>query len=337
MQWTIAPVALIFLLSSAGSVPAQEKKLEPFIVAYPSVTGNRAPFWVGKDARIFEKYGLDLKLVQIGAGSIIMSALVAGEAHTAPFAAATAVAAAAQGVPAVIVGTNGGAPYQLVAHPSIKSVQELKGKIVGSSRIGSGTDFMLRRMLANIGLVPGKDLSLIPTGFSEGEKRMLMISQGKIDATLAEADTVFRLVEIKGQKFTVLGASRDFGVPRAAADLVTTRPLLKDYRARFKNFFMAYCEAIWAGRKNKDLVYQAYRKYMRIDDTRMLDGTYKTQFFDTIPARPYPNDEAVQMQIDDLASAVAPKLKGAKAQEFIDVTILKELESEGFFARLEQQ
>ena len=62
-----------------------------------------------------------------------------------------------------------------------------------------------------------------------------------------------------------------------------------------------------------------------------------TQFFDTIPARPYPNDEAVQMQIDDLASAVAPKLKGAKAQEFIDVTILKELESEGFFAHLEKQ
>jgi ABC-type nitrate/sulfonate/bicarbonate transport system substrate-binding protein len=337
MKWKLAPAAVIFLLSPAGSVPAQEKKLEPFVVAYTAVTGNRAPLWVGKDARIFEKYGLDLKLVQIGAGSVIMSALVAGEAHMAPVAAATVASAAAQGVPAVIVGTNGGAPYQLVAHPSIKSVQELKGKIVGTSRFGSGSDFMLRRMLANAGLVPSKDFSLIPTGFSESEKRLLLITQGKIDATLGEADAVFRFVEIKGQKLTVLGDSRDFGVPRAAADLATTRLLLKNYRARFKNFFMAYCEAIWMGRKNKELVYQAYRKYMRIDDPRMIEGTYKTQFLDTIPAKPYPNEEAVQMQIEDLASTVAPKLKGAKAQEFIDVTILKELESEGFFARLEKQ
>ena len=35
-------------------------------------------------------------------------------------------------------------------------------------------------------------------------------------------------------------------------------------------------------------------------------------------------------------NAVAAKLKDAKAQEFVDVTILKELESEGFFARLEK-
>ncbi len=76
---------------------------------------------------------------------------------------------------------------------------------------------------------------------------------------------------------------------------------------------------------------------MRIDDPRVLDSTYKAQFLDTIPAKPYPNEEAIQIQIEDLASAAASKLKGTKAQEFIDVTILRELENEGFFTRLEKQ
>ena len=100
---------------------------------------------------------------------------------------------------------------------------------------------------------------------------------------------------------------------------------------------MAYCEAIAIGRKQKELVLQAFRKYMRIDDPRLLEGTFKIQFLDTIPLRPYPNEEAIQIQIEDLAGSTAPKLKGAKAADFIDVSILKELESEGFFARLEKQ
>jgi len=236
-----------------------------------------------------------------------------------------------------VVSTNGGAPYLLVANPPIKTIQDLRGKIIGSSRIGAGTDFMLRRMLANKGLVPGKDVFLIPTGLGESEKRILMMLQGKVDATLATGDKVFQFVEINGQKLSVLGDSREFGVPRAAADLITTRPQLKSNRQRFKNFFMAYSEAISVGRKNKELVLQAFRKYMRIDDPRLLEGTYKIQFLDTIPLRPYPNEEAIQIQIDDLATPSAPKLKAARAADFIDVSILKELESEGFFARLEKQ
>jgi len=329
--------AVFVILLSVVSARGQERKLEPFVFAATSVTGNRASIWVAKDAGIFEKYGLDFKMVQIGAGGVIMSALLTGEVNLIADSAATAIAAAAQGAPAVVVSTNGGAPYLLVANPSIKTIQDLKGKIIGSSRIGAGTDFMLRRMLANQGLVPGKDVFLIPTGLGESEKRILMMLQGKVDATLATGDKVFQFVELNGQKLSVLGDSRDFGVPRSAADLISTRPQLKNLRQRFKKFFMAYCEAIAIGRKQKELVLQAFRKYMRIDDPRLLEGTFKIQFLDTIPLRPYPNEEAIQIQIEDLAGSTAPKLKGAKAADFIDVSILKELESEGFFARLEKQ
>ena len=57
----IFAVFVIFL--SVASAQGQERKLVLFVFAYTSVTGNRAPIWVGKDAGIFEKYGLDLKMV----------------------------------------------------------------------------------------------------------------------------------------------------------------------------------------------------------------------------------------------------------------------------------
>jgi ABC-type nitrate/sulfonate/bicarbonate transport system substrate-binding protein len=132
-----------------------------------------------------------------------------------------------------------GSLFQLVARPSIKTLQDLRGKIVGSSRIGAGTDFVLRRILDRAGLVQGKDVLLIATGLSESEKRILLMLQGKLDATLGEPDKVFQLMEMKGEKMTVLGDLRNFGIPVPGSEFVTTRDFVKDHRARLKNFLMA--------------------------------------------------------------------------------------------------
>jgi hypothetical protein len=111
-------VALAFL--NPQFAISQERRLEPFIVAYSSITANRAPLWIAKDTGLFEKYGLDVKFVTIAAGNVIMSALLTGGVHLITGAGPQVVAAVAQGVPITIVSTNGGSLFQLVARPSIK-------------------------------------------------------------------------------------------------------------------------------------------------------------------------------------------------------------------------
>src|SRR5262249_59007335 len=143
----------------------------------------------------------------------------------------------------ITVSTNGALPYQLVALPTIRSPGELRGKIVGSSRIGAGTDFLLRRILAKLALVPGKDVSLIPTGVSESEKRIQLMFQGKIDATIGESDKVFQFAELGGQRLSVLGEPKYFGVPAPGSEINTTRRILRDLRPRLNAFFMAYSES----------------------------------------------------------------------------------------------
>ena len=336
MARRLLAIVVLLALPLAGLSRAQEKKLDPLIVSYSSFTGNRAPLWIAKELGLYEKYGLDVKLVSIAAGSVSLTALLAGDVHLTTDSSSGVVSAVARGAPIVTISTNGALPYQLIAVPSIRSPAELKGKIVGSSRIGAGTDYLLRRILANLGFTVGKDVSLIPTGVSESEKRIQLMFQGKIDATIGESDKVFQFSELGGQKISVLGEPKDFGVPPPGSELNTTRQILKELRPRLKAFFMAYSEAIAAGRKNRELTYQVFRKYMRVDNPKLLDFTYRVQFLQAIPAKPYPREDAVQASIEDLRGTT-PKLEGMKVSDFMDASLIKEIDNEGFFTRLERQ
>ena len=330
----LAFVAFVTLFCIVDS-QAQEKKLELLIVSYSSLTGNRAPLWIAKESGLYEKYGLDVKLVSIAAGSVSLTALLAGNVHLTTDSSSGVVSAIARGAPIVTVSTNGALPYQLIAMPTIKTPADLRGKIVGSSRIGAGTDFLLRRILAKLGFTPGKDVSLIPTGVSESEKRIQLMLQGKIDATIGESDKVFQF-ELAGQKISLLGEPKSFGVPAPGSEINTTRQLLREARPRLKAFFMAYAEAIALGRKDRELAYRVFRKYMRVDNPRLLDFTYRVQFMEAIPARPYPREDAIQASLEDLKDTT-PKLDGMKPTDFFDPSLIKELENEDFFSKLEKQ
>ena len=316
----------------ATPLAAQEKKLEPLTVSYASVSGTRAPLWIAKDLGIFEKYGLNVNLIYIASGVISVNALLGGSVDVIAASGSSAVGAAARGAPLVIIASLGPIAYKLIANPSITSVEGLKGKIIGSSRVGAGSDYALRRLLPRLGLTPGKDVQLIPTGLSESDRRILIMFQGKIDATLATADNIFQL-ELRGQKVSVLADLLEAGVYTTGSDISTSRQLLKERPRQLKAFLMALSEGIWIGRNNKEQAFRIYRKYLKVEDPRLLESMHKNYLLGTIPLKPHPREEAIQNDIEDL-SYTYPHLKGRKVSEFIELTLLKEIESEGFFTRL---
>jgi hypothetical protein len=72
---------------------------------------------------------------------------------------------------------------------------------------------------------------------------------------------------------------------------------------------------------------------MRENDLRRLEALYKNYVVDALPLKPYPMDEVIQAEIENLTSTV-PELHGKRAADFVDKSILDELENEGFFSRL---
>ena len=90
---------------------------------------------------------------------------------------------------------------------------------------------------------------------------------------------------------------------------------------------------LFRSRNNKEQTFRVYRKYMKVDDPRLLESMHKNYLLGTIPIKPFPREEAIQNDIEDLSHTYS-HLRGKKASEFLDTSLLKELESEGFFARI---
>ena len=329
----LVPLCLMVLWFAPQRASAEEKRAEPFTVSYASVSGTRAPLWIANDFGLFRKYGLDVNLIYIPSGVTSVNALLGGSVHIIAASGSSAVGAAARGAPLAIIASLGHIAYKLIARPSITSVEGLRGKLIGSSRIGAGSDFALRRLLLKLGLVPGKDVQLLPTGISESDRRLLMMFQGKMDATLATEDNLLQL-DARGMKFSVLADLYEAGVYTTGSDIATTRQLIRERPQQLKAFLMALTEGAWYGRTHKDQAIAIYRKYMKIENQKLLESMHKNYLLGTIPVKPYPKEEAIQNDIEDLSHTL-PHLRGKKAEQFVDNSLLKSIEDDGFFKRLE--
>lgn len=328
----VLSILTVMLLSVEQGKTQEKAKLQPLNVSYASVTGSRIPLWIAKDAGLFEKYGLNVNLIVIAAGNMAIGALMGGDVDILGAPGSTTMVSAAKGLPVAIIGTFGPGAWKLVANPSIGSVQDLRGKTVGISRAGTTIDFAARRALAKLGLTPGKDVNVLATGLAESIKRVFVMQQGKFDATLVSPDNLSE-AEAKGIKLTVLADLRDLGIYTSASDLSARREFLKANRSRAKAFLGAFCEAIKLGRTNKPVALASFRKHMRENDPRRLDVLYKNYVEDFLPTKPYPMEEVIQADIENL-SATMPEMRGKIPADFIDKSVLAELEGEGLFARL---
>jgi NitT/TauT family transport system substrate-binding protein len=263
---------LIALGLLRSNVHAQS--LETLNASYASVTGSRIPLWIAKDTGLFEKYGLHVNLVVIAAGNAAIGALMGGDVEILGAPGSTSMLSAARGLPVAIIGTFGPGSWMLAAHPSIKTIEELRGKTVGISRPATTIDFAARRALTKLGLTPGKDVTILATGLAESNKRIMIMHQGKIDATLVSVDNIDE-AEAKGVKLSLLADLKELGIYTTASDLSAKRDFLKNQRERARSFMKAFSEAMYVGRANKAVALASFRKHMRENDPRRLEVLYK--------------------------------------------------------------
>jgi len=160
----------------------------------------------------------------------------------------------------------------------------------------------------------------------------MVMLQGKIDATLVSPDNLFE-AEQKNLKLSVLSDLKDLGIYTSASDLSAKRDFLKNQRQRARGFMMAYCEAIWLGKANKNVALASFRKHMREQDPRRLETLHKNYVVDALPLKPYPMEEVIQAEMENLTTTVA-EFRGKKAADFIDKSLLADLDREGFFNQL---
>jgi len=304
-------------------------QLVPIRISYATTSGIRSPLWIAEDARLFEKYGLDAKLINIPSGNTAISALVSGEVDVVSGSGSASIVAAGRGLPVVIVGSFGSTTYKLVANPGIT---DLRGKTVGTSRIGSTTDFALRRTLSMLGLTPDKDVKILATGIGEADKRIMLMLQGRMDGTLGSPESILAAETQAKVRIEILADLDEMKIYNTVGDISTRTDVLKNRRDLLRSFFMACSEAIALGKRNKATAQRVLAKQMKITDRKRLDIVYEASL-GRMPSKPYPREEAVQLELESVAFT-DPLFKGKKASEFMDSSIIAELDRNGFFAQL---
>ena len=324
--------ALLFLSFIGQTGYGQEKKLERLNLATTTVGLGRVPMLVAQELRLFQKQGLDVSIVYIRGASTSLQALLAGEVQLVVGGGQGTIGAAARGAPVVIISNFSSTPNQLVALPPINSVEDLKGKIIGASRPGTSTDFVLDRLLPRVGLIPGKDVKLLPTGLLVSEERLAVLLQKKVDATLANQESVSQFQQ-KGHPLNVLADALALGVT-STVDFSTSRSILATQRPQLKAFLKAIAEGIWLAKTNKEIAFRVMQKHLAVQP-RFLESTHTNYTIRLHPDKPYPVKESLEAAIEDMTPSI-PELKGKKPSDFADSSLVAELDREGFFEQLKR-
>lgn len=320
---TVAALVLA-LFASPIALPAGE---QPIIgVAGPAI--NMVYGFVARDAGLFQKHGVDPKIVVFDSGSVLAQAALAGDAKISVTSGPVTIASRSQGADAILVASCVNTPpYSIVAAKNITRFEQLKGKRIAMSRFGSGTDTSLRLVLRKFGLDANKDLMVMQLGTQPSRYQALLA--GKIDATIISPPLD---LTAKQQGFNILVDIADLGIPYPQQAIETTDRLIRENPQLVKSFLKGYIEGVYYAAKNKDHTKKTITKYLKTTDPEILEATYRS-YVKVTDYTAYPNLEGIQNAMDEVAIRVSA-VKNKKPEEFVNTRFLKELEQEGFFKSL---
>jgi NitT/TauT family transport system substrate-binding protein len=326
-------LSLIFIYGSMVlTFPTRLAAAERMHTAYFSpAPGGSSVIWVAKEARLFEKHGLDVAPVLIPSSVRVLQAILAGEITVGESAGPASVSARlAGGDVFAIAGSVNILTYYFVTVPGIKRPEELKGKIGANQSPGTIADFALRVSLRKLGLDPAKDVSLRSIGVLYD--RIAAMQKGVVQFTvLTEAEKP--IVDKLG--FPVLLDLISLKIPFPQRGIYTTGKTIKEQPDTVRRYMRAYAEAIHYFKTRKEETMQIMRKYSRVEDRNVLEHT-QTWFTQNMPEYPYPPLEGYQNVVQEMVST-QPKASALNTKELVDARFVKELEDSGFVASLSKK
>ena len=300
---------------------------DKLIADYGGHAGFQSAVWVAKDLKIFEKNGLDVEVIMITGSARSVAALMGGSTQFATGSATGPLAAGTKGLDIkMIAASYNKFPYAFVVKPEIRSPNELRGKKVNILNYGGSNDLALQLALKEWGLKLA-DIQVIVGG--DAPTRLASLLAGRSDATILSPPHL--TIAVKAS-YRVLADMGEMSTNFAQSTLNAKGSFLRDNRDTAKRFLRSYAEAIHAIKTQRDRTMKIFATRMRIDDAEMVRSTYD-YYAPKFSSPPRINLAGVRDTLAFYADQ-NPDFKGRKAEEFVDQSLLDELEKEGFFKKL---
>jgi NitT/TauT family transport system substrate-binding protein len=318
-------IAFILLWFSSARLNAAEK----LVISYPTLGPGSTPSWVTAEAGFWKKQGLDVELVLLSGGARMIPALLSGSVQIILGSDTGVTLANLQGASLVRLGvTMNSLGYSLVTQPNILSVQDLKGKVLGTGRGRDASYARLIRILADNGLNPATDVKFLPVGETP-TGRLQAIKSGLV----------------QGAVFTPpldLVGSRDglkilikIDVPTLGGGITTTANYLQQNRKTLLAFLRGYMEGIHYMLTHKQESLKVFFKYFKNPDAAALAYLYDNTA-PRIVKTLRPNPESVRFVLDQIALDDS-RAKQLSEKDHWNLSLLDEIQQSGFIERLYKQ
>jgi NitT/TauT family transport system substrate-binding protein len=302
---------------SAGEAPSLRG-------VYNALGGTMSPVWIAQDLGLFTKHGLQHSLNYLAATTAIQA--IVGGTEEIGLVGNQGIDVALEGADTVYIAST--APrfiFHLYGDPSIKSVADLKGKVVAVTQPAASTDYASRMLLRRFGLVPDQDVKILYAGSSPAV--LTTLKSGNAAAGLMSAPITFQAQEL-GLKH-ILNVTQ-LNIPFIFVAVVTTRKVVQQKPDAVSRYLRGYTEAISIIRRDKETAMKVMAKFMKTDNRQLLEAVYEEHapVFQRVPLMTKDEVRAV------LEVAKSPKAAQAKPEDFFDNSFLQKLEASGFINSL---
>ncbi len=316
------------LLAFVMSIPRPLWGLEPTVIGLAGLSGNLIHAFISRDTGLFQKYGVDARLVVFEGGSLLAQAAVAGEVKFSVTSGTVTIASRSAGADTIIVaGYMNTLPYSVVAGKGITNWEQLKGKRMAISRFGSATDTAVRLVLERFGLNPAKDMIIVQLGAQPSRYAALVV--GSVDATIIAPPFD---VTAKKQGYSILANLADLKIPYPQEVIETTDRVTKENPQMVKNVLKGFIAGIHYGFTHKEETKKILAKYLKMTAPEIVEATYQS-YLQATDRKAYPNMDGMRAGIEEVAKRI-PAVKGKRAEDFVNMKFLEELEKEDFFKEI---
>lgn len=325
MNVVLATFAIVIAVANPGSSRAADK----ITALYSAHAVPYAMPWVAEELGLFKKQDIDFDFVYIPSSGTATAAILGGNVEIGLLGGVGVVNAFVNGATdlAFIGSIKNIMTQSILAKPEITRLEQLRGKRIGVTRIGSNTHYFTVQAFRRAGMNTDKDITFIQTG-GEAETVGALMS-GRIDAATLLPPSDGKALSL-GFRYVVFGP--DIGIPYAASTIATRRSLIARRGPAIGRFMRAMAEASRAMHRDKELVFRVMEKKLRIKDRAVLEASYNIEM-KVMEPRLDLKTPALQPMLEEVARTNS-RANEIKAQDMMDRRYLAEMEKTGFFEQL---
>ena len=326
-----AMTGIILLICGLAARSSAQEKVR---IGLSSVSATSGSLWVAEEKGLFKKHGIDVEVIVIGGGAArVVSSLLSGEIQFSVGGGDAVIRADLRGADGVLVASPMKTGLQrLMVRPEIKTPGDLKGKTIAVTRFGSASHWILQLFLRKWGMRTD-DIKMLQLGSSPA--MFASLEKGAVDGGAFTIPTFF-LAEERG--YRILADPVDMDIYYLQNSVDSTRSYIKRNRDASLRVIRALCEGLAYFRKHKQESIAVMQKKLRIQTAQERDLKYLELSYNLLANRfynqvPYATPKAVETTLEFIASE-EPKAKGADPKQFLDESLVREVEASGFIKKL---